>query len=246
MASTVGSMEQAAAFELKGRMATLTVLRLLSPDPELLDRQLEAKVAEAPSMLNGLPVVLELSGVAGADAAQLARWLDLVRRHGLVPVGVSGAGEALAEAAQGAGVGVFPELFGAAERPGTRSSTARDGSTPAEMPGRIVDQPVRSGQQIYARGGDLIVLASVSPGAEVLADGNIHVYGTLRGRALAGVRGNREARIFCRSLRAELVSIAGQYQLSEHMDGFEADGPVQVYLDGDALCVAPLESHGGG
>lgn len=246
MASTVGSMEQAAAFELKGRMATLTVLRLLSPDPDSLDHQLEAKVAEAPSMLQGLPVVLELSAVGAADAAQLGRWLDVIRRHALVPVGVSGASEALTEAAREQGIGVFPELVGGAERQSTRAAPGRGASEPSVIPGRIVDQPVRSGQQVYARGGDLIVLASVSPGAEVLADGNIHVYGTLRGRALAGVQGNSEARILCRSLRAELVSIAGQYQLSEHMDGFEADGPVQVYLDGDALCVAPLESHGGG
>lgn len=243
MASTVGSMEQNAAFELKGRMATLTVLRLLSPDPEALGRQLQAKVAEAPAMLRDLPVVLELTAVADAPAAQLARWLEAVRAQGLVPVGVSGAGEALAAAARTAGMGLFPELFGA-ERSGPRSAAPRQAEPAPAAAGRIIEQPVRSGQQIYARGGDLVVLASVSPGAEVLADGNIHVYGILRGRALAGVQGDEQARIFCRSLRAELVSIAGQYQLSEHIED-DGGGPVQVYLQGDALCVAPLEAPGG-
>ncbi|MBA1147149.1 septum site-determining protein MinC [Ectothiorhodospiraceae bacterium WFHF3C12] len=241
MASTVGSVEQAAAFELKGRMATLTVLRLLTPDNDTLNRQLEAKVAEAPSMLRGLPVVLELSAVAGASADQLALWLETVRGQGLVPVGISGAGEDVATAARERGIGVFPELFGG-ERQSPKPGSSRRSAEPEVLPGRVIDQPVRSGQQVYARGGDLVVLASVSPGAEVLADGNIHVYGTLRGRALAGVQGNREARIFCRSLRAELVSIAGQYQLSEHLGGDGAEGPVQVYLEDEALCIVPLEA----
>ena len=82
---------------------------------------------------------------------------------------------------------------------------------------KLITHPVRSGQQIYAAGGDLVVLSSVSPGAEVLADGNIHVYGTLRGRALAGVKGNRSARIFCQRLEAELISIAGHYKISEDL-----------------------------
>jgi septum site-determining protein MinC len=154
-------------------------------------------------------------------------------------VGVSGVAGALEAQARTCGVGVFPELFNTVpERRGGDGN--RRGSGSQGQPGRIVEQPVRSGQQVYARGGDLVVLASVSPGAEVLADGNIHVYGTLRGRALAGVQGNREVRIFCRSLRAELISIAGQYQLSEHMGG-GTEGPVQVYLEDEALCIAPLD-----
>jgi len=240
MASTVGSMERSAAFELKGRMATLTVLRLLSPDSEALSAQLDAKVVEAPAMLRGLPIVLDLGGMDEVDAGQLRRWLDIVRGSGLVPVGVCGVAGALAEEARAQGVGVFPDMVGGS-RGGARERTEEKPVEPDTTLGRIVEQPVRSGQQIYARGGDLVVLASVSPGAEVLADGNIHVYGTLRGRALAGMRGQREARIFCRSLRAELISIAGQYQLSEQMGGSESAGPVQIYLEDDALCIAPLE-----
>ncbi len=105
---------------------------------------------------------------------------------------------------------------------------------------KIIYQPVRSGQQVYARGGDLIILAAVSPGAEILADGNIHVYGPLRGRALAGVRGNTEARIFCQSLEAELVSIAGQYKISEDLQKSGWKSSSQVCLIDDKLTITPL------
>ncbi|WP_250655011.1 septum site-determining protein MinC [Alkalimarinus coralli] len=105
---------------------------------------------------------------------------------------------------------------------------------------RIIYQPVRSGQQIYAQNGDLIVLAQVSAGAEILADGNIHVYGPLRGRALAGVRGNTKARIFCHSLEAELVSIAGQYKISEDLQNGHWKQPAQIHLSDETLTVKAL------
>jgi septum site-determining protein MinC len=106
---------------------------------------------------------------------------------------------------------------------------------------KIVHQPIRSGQQVYAADGDLIIMASVSAGAEILADGNIHVYGTLRGRALAGVKGDTRARIFCYSLEAELVSIAGQYKISEDIDKSKLKKPTQIFLDNDALCFKEIE-----
>ncbi len=106
---------------------------------------------------------------------------------------------------------------------------------------KIVHQPIRSGQQVYAADGDLIIMASVSAGAEILADGNIHVYGTLRGRALAGVKGDSRARIFCYSLEAELVSIAGQYKISEDIDKSKLKKPTQIYLDDNTLCFKEIE-----
>ncbi|MCP5161078.1 MAG: septum site-determining protein MinC [Hahellaceae bacterium] len=105
---------------------------------------------------------------------------------------------------------------------------------------RVITTPVRSGQQIYAAGGDLIVMAPVSAGAEILADGNIHVYGPLRGRALAGVKGNSGARIFCQSLEAELVSIAGQYKISEDLQGDRWRKNAQICLREDRLEIRPL------
>ncbi|MNJ61122.1 Septum site-determining protein MinC [compost metagenome] len=112
---------------------------------------------------------------------------------------------------------------------------------PAIKPTRIITTPVRGGQQIYAQGGDLVVVSSVSPGAELLADGNIHVYGAMRGRALAGIKGNTRARIFCQQLTAEMVSIAGQYKVSEDLrrDPLWGTG-VQISLSGDVLNITRL------
>ena len=112
---------------------------------------------------------------------------------------------------------------------------------PAIKPTKIITTPVRGGQQIYAQGGDLVVVSSVSPGAELLADGNIHVYGAMRGRALAGVKGDTRARIFCQQLSAELVSIAGQYKVSEDLrrDPLWGAG-VQISLSGDVLNITRL------
>ena len=107
-------------------------------------------------------------------------------------------------------------------------------------PAKVINRPVRSGQQVYAEGSDLVVTASVSEGAELLADGNIHVYGTLRGRALAGVKGNTGARVFCQSLDAELISIAGQFIMHETVKGECWKKPAQVYLEEETLRIEPL------
>ncbi|HWE73598.1 MAG TPA: septum site-determining protein MinC [Stellaceae bacterium] len=105
----------------------------------------------------------------------------------------------------------------------------------------LVTEPVRSGQQIFAERGDLVVIASVSPGAELIARGNIHVYGALRGRALAGVHGDNAARIFCEALDAELIAIAGLYKPSEAIDPSLRRRRVQAFLDDGTLCVEPLK-----
>jgi septum site-determining protein MinC len=105
----------------------------------------------------------------------------------------------------------------------------------------LVTEPVRSGQRIFADRGDLVVVASVSSGAELIAHGNVHVYGPLRGRALAGVNGDRTARIFCQSLEAELIAIAGLYRTSDDLDPSVRSQRVQAFLRADALCVEPLK-----
>ena len=104
----------------------------------------------------------------------------------------------------------------------------------------MITEPVRAGAQVYAEGRDLVLLSFVSPGAEVLADGHIHAYGRLRGRALAGIGGDEGARIFCRSLEAELVSIAGRFRVSEDMDPRLVGKPTQIFLDGGFLMIEPL------
>lgn len=234
------SAQSAPAFELKGRMLTLSVLRLLTADLPTLSQQLDAKINEAPGFFRNLPVLLDLEALAG-QGVDFRGLITLLREHGMMPVGVRGTDAAQAAAASAAGLGQITAGGEAKARP-EPAPRAEKAAPPAPSAGLIVRQPVRSGQQVYARGGDLVILASVSPGAEVLADGHIHVYGTLRGRALAGVQGNAEARIFCHALDAELVSIAGSYRISEKISENERGRPVQIYLNGDALCIEPLQA----
>lgn len=226
--SSHASDPAAAAFELRGRMQTLTVLRLKTGDVAKLARQLDHQIAQAPEMFRGMPVVLDLEGVVDSRP-DLPTLVGLLRGRGIEVMGVRGG--AMDAAARAAGLAV---LAAEVESPRRIVEPRRD-----RVGAMVVTRPVRSGQQIYARGGDLVVLAAISPGAEILADGHIHVYASLRGRALAGVRGNVEARIFCRSLEAELVSIAGHYQINEQFAD-AAQGPVQIFLRGDALCIEPL------
>lgn len=226
------------AFELKGRMLTLSVLRLNTADLDSLNRQLDAKIAEAPGFFSNAPVLVDVEPLTG-QALDFQALVPSLRRHGFIPVGVRGSDPEQTAAAAAAGLGL---ISGGSEGPKRAEPTRerRGERAPAPAAGMIVRQPVRSGQQIYARGGDLVVLAPVSAGAEVLADGHIHIYGPLRGRALAGVQGNAEARIFCHSLEAELISIAGSYRVSENIQPSERGKPVQIHLQGDALCIEPL------
>jgi len=219
-------------------MLTLSVLRVLSADLDLLSEQLDAKIAAAPELFNNFPVLLDFESLAG-DAQltfDIARFDRLLRERSLIPVGIRGAGDVLTGLAAGVGIGV---LAGGAAIPSKRKQ-AKETELAPRSASVTVKEPVRSGQQVYAHGADLIVLAQVSPGAEIMADGNIHIYGSLRGRALAGVKGDTHARIFCRELDAELVSIAGYYRVSEKIQESERRHPVQIFLNGDELVISTL------
>jgi|SRR5690606_13477618 len=235
------------ALEFKGRMTTLTTLRLLDSSVEVLARELDKRLREAPALFRRLPIVVDIAEVADSDLhLDLPGFVELLRTRELLPIGIRGGDERWTQAADAAGLSVFPDQPGARSPAGNaakdepapaRKDTA---AAPADGGGMLVTQPVRSGQQIYARNTDLVILAPVSPGAEVLADGHVHVYGALNGRALAGVHGNTSARIFCKSFRAELVSIAGVYGVSEQFDESLSGAPVQVSLRGDKLQVERL------
>jgi septum site-determining protein MinC len=153
----------------------------------------------------------------------------------MIPVGVRGGTDEQHAAAEAMELAILAE-----GRPRPRSDTPRQARPAASRPPaasgtRLVTRPIRSGQRVYAAGGDLVVLAQVSSGAEVMADGHIHVYAPLRGRALAGVKGNQEARIFCRNLQAELVSVAGHYRISENIGPDLKGQPVQIHLQEQRL-----------
>ncbi|WP_431051152.1 septum site-determining protein MinC [Roseateles sp. L2-2] len=202
------------------------------------------------------PVVVAAAAEAVAARVDIAAVLPLLRRHRLQPVGVIGANAAeLAQAAE----------LGLAEAPDQPVRDVREPREPrvekvvqqvikeviVERPVEVpvpteaktvyVDKPLRSGQQVYAKGADLVVLAAVNHGAEVIADGSIHVYAPLRGKAIAGARGNTDARIFAQQLEAELIAIAGIYRTSENPLPDNVRGKAaQVRLDGEKLLMEPL------
>ena len=214
-------------------------------DPARLLQALEARYgAEPPFDLD--PVVLDFSAVgddaaAAFDVAALAARLHVL---GLVPVGIDGAPEALRDAARAAGLGetAAHRRPGAAARPPAKAATAVE-PAPRAVPTMVVDRPLRSGQQVYARHADLVVLSAVNFGAEVIADGHVHVYAPLRGRAIAGAQGNAAARIFSTCMEPSLVAIAGAYRAIDTPLPADVLGrPAQVRRVGDALVFAPLGS----
>jgi septum site-determining protein MinC len=219
--------------EFKGRMMTLTVARVTQPHLDILATQLEAQLARSPGFFAGLPLLLELAD----DQISLEGVVGLMRKHGLTPVAVYRPNARQAQAARDAGLGVLDDGRAAArEMPAEPAAAKKENRTPA----RVVTEPVRSGQQIYARGGDLVIVNSVGAGAEVIADGSIHVYGALRGRAMAGAQGDDTARIFCRDMGAELVSVAGVYKVAEDIKETVRGRSVQIYRDGDKLKIEKL------
>ncbi|MDB5979183.1 MAG: minC [Pseudomonas sp.] len=234
-------------FQLKGSMLAITVLELARNNLDSLDRQLAAKVAQAPNFFSNTPLVLALDKLpAGEGAVDLPGLMRVCRQHGLRTLAIRANRIEDIAAAIAIDLPVLPPS-GARERPlepAESELVKKKPEKPPEptlKPTKIITSPVRGGQQIYAQGCDLVVIASVSPGAELLADGNIHVYGPMRGRALAGIKGDTKARIFCQQLGAELVSIAGHYKVSEDLrrDPLWGAG-VQVSLSGDVLNITRL------
>lgn len=224
------------AFKLKGRLYTFTVLQLLSRDSVLFAQQLAEVIAKAPRLFDKTPVVLDCSALQDGDI-DLQALCQCMREHSLVPVAIQGANPFLTTLAQCQGLAVL-NASSTHDKPLIEDSAQETATTTESIKTKLQTTPVRSGQQVVSKGGDLVITASVSHGAELLADGNIHIYGTLRGRALAGISGDKQARIFCQSLEAELVSIAGFYRLSDAIEPHS--GPCQIYLQDEHIYIEPL------
>jgi len=208
-----------ATFEIKSANLPLVALLLKSPDLNALSRDLALRFGDIPDFFDNDPLVIELSQLP-ADAAVLDfdALLALLRPYRVAPIAARGGQPAQMAAASAAGLVLAPDarLSAAAPPAPARSKAPAPTADVAPAPGALViDKPLRSGQQVYARGRDLVVLSMVNAGAEVIADGHIHVYAPLRGKAMAGARGNTDARIFALSLEPELLSIAGIYRTSE-------------------------------
>lgn len=232
-----------AIFDLKSASLSLVALLLQTTDRAALASELSRRFDGIPDFFNNDPVVIDLSGVADDPAPMnFPELVVLLRRYKLHPVGVRGGSIPQTAAAVAIGLSELPDEGGrgSVAGQGEASDIGRSGMIPSATT-MVINKPLRSGQQVYARGGDLIMMASVNYGAEVIADGHIHVYAPLRGKAIAGAKGNTEARIFTTWLDPELVSIAGTYRTTEHPLPAEVTGkPTQIRLDGERLVFEPL------
>lgn len=236
------------SFELKSAQLPVVAVALKTTDAAVLAADLAARLADDPGFFDNDPVLIDLAAVRDAeepvDFAALSASLRALHTQ---PVAVRGGSPAQMQAALAAGLVAAPEappVRPAAPAPVREviREVVREVEVPVAGPTTVVlDKPLRSGQQVYARGGDLVVMAVVSFGAEVIADGNIHIYAPMRGRAIAGARGNTGARIFSTCLEPQLLSIAGIYRTTETELPDNVRGkPAQVRLDGEKLLIEPL------
>ena len=228
--------------ELKGSTFTLSVLHLTDTDPQQIKELLETKVAQAPQFFNFAPLVVNVERLESTPDFESLK--EIIEREDFVLVGITGArDEATKVAAKAAGLAVM--TAGKAVVPTQEPAIEpieREKEEPMLTPTKVHHGNVRSGQQIYAAGGSLVIIGTVGNGAEVIADDSIHIYGSLRGRALAGARGNTQARIYCQELDPELVSIAGTYQLSDALPKEMNSQNVHVHLEQDKLIFEKLQS----
>ena len=249
------------SFDLKSASLPVVAVVLKTTDAAQFAADLADRVADAPGFFDNDPVLIDLAAVKDAEEPiDFAALVAALRSHSTLPVAVRGGSASQMDAARAAGLAPAPDAAPvraaeaaplAAPEPEVREVIrevevvrAVAVEVPVAGPGTVViDKPLRSGQQVYARGADLVVMAVVSFGAEVIADGNIHVYAPLRGRAIAGARGNTEARIFSTCMEPQLVSIAGIYRTTETALPDEVAGrPAQVRLEGEKLLIEPLRN----
>jgi len=229
------------AFELKDTRLPLVTVVLHQADAAVLADELQQRLGETPNFFGDDPVVIDLAPLR--EREEPIAFADIVaalRAHRMRPAMVSGGSEQQMADALAAGLAAAPDAVPAPKPRTVEVEVIRE--VPVHVPTLIVDKPLRSGQQAYAKGGDLIVHAAVNAGAEVLADGNVHVYGPLRGKAIAGSRGNTEARIFTTCLEPELIAIAGVYRTTETPLPKDVAGkPAQVRLVDGVLVMTPLK-----
>lgn len=261
-------MTQNKIFQIKGELSAMMVLYLKGIDLKVLEDDLSIQVDKSPQLFKGVPFIVDLSAIEAGNNLDL-NWLkNLLTSRDLIPVGLRNVNADLEGKAKAAGWAILAdtgmkskarhakESAIVEEAPimeATKTAVAKaelveaesvltQDEAPVAMPVETTMhvQQIRSGQQLSVVSGDLVVVNSVNEGAELLVDGNIHIYGALRGRALAGIHGNRAARIFCQSLEAELVSIAGFYKMEEDIPERLRGKMVQIYLEADEIKIEAL------
>ena len=245
------------AIELKFGQVGIASVRVKRDDAAALHEELERRVRAAPQLFERTAVVLDLSHLPKQpDDGAVDALLEAVRAAGMLPVGLAYGTSETDALARRLGLPLIAKFRAVYEResepvarveataPAQASQPVSEpqaaSASPASVTAQHHSQPVRTGQQVYARGRDLVIVAPVANGAEVLADGNVHVYGPLRGRAFAGALGDEHARIYCSEFRAELVSIAGHYRVFEEIPAQYEGKAVQIHLDGNKLKITTL------
>jgi septum site-determining protein MinC len=250
------------AGDLKIGQVGIANLRIRNLDVPRLVEEMRGRVQRAPKLFARAAVVIDFGGLTQTPDVDTARQLiDGLRDAGVLPVALAYGTSEIERLSEQLGLPLLAKFRASYERDGEaeapqapqpaprgRAEAAKPEPAPAApapqaptAPGLIHSTPVRSGQQVYAANRDLSVLANIGAGAEVMADGSIHIYGPLRGRALAGAQGWNQARIFCREFHAELVAIAGHYKVLEDIPKELRGKAVQIWLEGEELKIAKLD-----
>lgn len=230
---------------LKGSLFPLSVLQLQDNDLDKLGKQLENKIKQAPAFFSKAPLVVNIESVKDAQI-DFKKLKEKIEINDFVFVGIHNGSTEQKKLAREAGLASLnaSSSDSKSKKIQNDSTTGLNGSNQDDkLPTKVIKQNVRSGQQIYAQGSDLVVFGSVGHGAEVIADGDIHIYGKLRGRAIAGAKGCKSAIIICQSLEPELVSIAGNYWLSETIQTHCWQEAGLIKLDKEQLLIESLSSH---
>ena len=233
------------SFDLKSAQLPVLSVVLRSTDMQALAQDLARRLADDPDFFDNDPVLIDLSQVREADEEiDFPALIETLRNHRTVPVAVRSGSEAQMQAAKALGLSAAPDAMPTRRAEPQIHEIIREVEVEVPAPladAVIVDRPLRSGQRVYAKGTDIVVLDMVSYGAEVIADGNVHVYAPLRGRAVAGASGNTSARIFSTCMEAQLLSIAGIYRTIETDLPKEVAGKAaKVRLEGESIVIEPV------
>ncbi len=249
------------AVEIKGSIVTVFALQVNSTNQELLADQITEKITKGAAFMAKAPVLIDVNNltVEQQDDLDLVALLILLRDLDVVPVAIRGAETRLAKLASENNIGILAPGKNQKDQDQEPEIEAEDvvdqKDEPEQKPSvsvknegsgyktKVITQPVRSGQRVFSP-GDLIILSSVNAGAEVLARGNIHVYGALRGRAMAGIEGDDDVRIFCSQCNPELIAVAGDYMVNESLDSNVVNQSVMVTRNADGLIFSPLPNSG--
>lgn len=232
---TTSLIQEQDSLEFKADFFPMTVIKFTTNNLEAIKSQVTTTVLAAPNYFKNAPVVIDISNVTEQETIDLKSICELLQEQSMVPVGIRGiqTGSEI-KIPNGLATMKAPKNTEKKSQPSLTTGTAekKQPEPKNEFPvTKLISTPIRSGTQHYARGGDLIITAAVNPGGECFADGNIHVYGPLRGKALAGANGNENARIFCVSLEAELIAIAGHYLTREQIQPPKNNkSMIQIYL----------------